>query len=138
MASHSSTLAWKIPWTGEPSTAVHGVVIIQDSFLTPLKVHSSLASDSGRELVWFVRGWKPRTHWGSPGPSMNGRVCGCPSSCPFSQVYGCAVYPPNISLKKQLGGALAPWAPEIRISLRNRFYQRLSPAPAGCGGVKCF
>ena len=25
MASHSSTLAWRIPWTEEPGTAVHGV-----------------------------------------------------------------------------------------------------------------
>ena len=25
MAPHSSTLAWKIPWTEEPGGAVHGV-----------------------------------------------------------------------------------------------------------------
>ena len=25
MAPHSSTLAWKIPWTEEPGAAVHGV-----------------------------------------------------------------------------------------------------------------
>ena len=25
MAPHSSTLAWKIPWTEEPEAAVHGV-----------------------------------------------------------------------------------------------------------------
>ena len=25
MATHSSTLAWKIPWTEEPGAAVHGV-----------------------------------------------------------------------------------------------------------------
>ena len=26
MAPHSSTLAWKIPWTEEPGAAVHGVM----------------------------------------------------------------------------------------------------------------
>ena len=25
MATHSSILAWKIPWTGEPAGLVHGV-----------------------------------------------------------------------------------------------------------------
>ena len=25
MATHSSTLAWKIPWTEEPGSSVHGV-----------------------------------------------------------------------------------------------------------------
>ena len=50
------------------------------------RVRSSLASDSGRELVWFGRVWKPRTHWGSPRPFLNGRMCDCPSSCPFTQV----------------------------------------------------
>ena len=26
MATHSSTLAWKIPWTEEPGATVHGVI----------------------------------------------------------------------------------------------------------------
>ena len=29
MATHSSVLAWKIPWTEEPGVAVHGVAMSQ-------------------------------------------------------------------------------------------------------------
>ena len=32
MATHSSILAWKIPWTGEPAGLVHGVAKSQTQF----------------------------------------------------------------------------------------------------------
>ena len=34
MATHSSTLAWEIPWTEEPGELVHGVTRVRHDLLT--------------------------------------------------------------------------------------------------------
>ena len=34
MATHSSILAWRIPWTEEPGRVVHGVVKVGHDFTT--------------------------------------------------------------------------------------------------------
>ena len=34
MATHSSTLAWEIPWTEEPGKLVHGVTRVTHDLLT--------------------------------------------------------------------------------------------------------
>ena len=71
MATHSSTLAWKIPWTEEPGAAVHGAAksrtLLSDFTFTfhfhalekEMATHSSV-------LVWRIPGT------GEPGglPSM--------------------------------------------------------------------
>ena len=74
MAPHSSTLAWKIPWTEEPVAAVHGVA----KSLTPLSdftftfhfhaLEKEMAAHSS-VLAWRIPGT------GEPGglPSMGSR-----------------------------------------------------------------
>ena len=55
MASHSSILAWKIPWTGEPGAAtVHGVAKSGTRLNT--LAYISLMSNS----VTFLSNWFPR------------------------------------------------------------------------------
>ena len=34
MATHSSTLAWEIPWTEEPGELVHGVTRVRHDLVT--------------------------------------------------------------------------------------------------------
>ena len=56
MATHSSTLAWEIPWTEEPGELVHGVTRVRHDLLTKTttitykiyaKVYSYTESGSG-------------------------------------------------------------------------------------------
>ena len=71
MASHSSTLAWKIPWMEEPGRAVHGVAMSQtrlSDFTFTFHFHAmekEMATHS-RVLAWRIPGT------GEPGglPSM--------------------------------------------------------------------
>ena len=80
MASHSSTLAWKIPWTEEPwdrKAAVHGVVEGQtrlSDFTITFHFHAlekEMATHSG-VLAWRIPGT------GKPGglPSMGSHRVG--------------------------------------------------------------
>ena len=60
MAPHSSTLAWKIPWTEEP--AVHGFAKIQEglsNFTFTFHFHAlgkEMATHSRNVLAWRIPG----------------------------------------------------------------------------------
>ena len=77
MASHSSTLAWKIPWMEEPGRAVHGVAMSQtrlSDFTFTFHFHAmekEMATHSS-VLAWRIPGT------GEPGglPSMGSHRVG--------------------------------------------------------------
>ena len=74
MAPHSSTLAWKIPWTEKPGTAVHGVAQSQiglSDFTFTFHFHAlekEMATHSS-VLAWRIPGT------GEPGGLPSMRSC---------------------------------------------------------------
>ena len=66
MATHSSSLAWKIPWTEEPEAAVHGVVKSQTGL-----------NDFTFTFMHWRRKWQPTPVF-LPGESQGrGSLVGC-------------------------------------------------------------
>ena len=70
METHSSTLAWKIPWTEEPGTLQSmGLQIVRDNLVSEQEQHSILSF--------------PFILWGFPG-SSDGKVSACNAEYPDS------------------------------------------------------
>ena len=56
MAPHSSNLAWKIPWTGKPSTAVHGVAKSDLTFTFHFHALEKEMATHSSVLAWRIPG----------------------------------------------------------------------------------
>ena len=68
MATHSSILAWRIPWTEEPRQAtVHGVAksrtrLSNFTFSVPWRLSQALAASVNIPLSPVINAWAPSLH----------------------------------------------------------------------------